>query len=232
MSSLMRLLVAVLVTWNIVLSTALASAEWPAVQTPVRARVQVVAKDIILNGVPARVIRFDVKSSVADVMEFYRAQFGTKRVENRLKDTQIIATQQGNYFLTVQLRSLLSDTVQGTLMITQMQGGGGVSGVALDTQKILPSASSVLNTMQSNDDGKQSVMVLGANNSSVQTNRDHLVGALQSRGFKVIKQEAGQLEGREETTLSLESATEQITATIVDAGRYRSVLINRVRESK
>ncbi len=210
-----------------------ASAEpWPSLRYPDSARVQTVAQDMVLNGVPARVSRFEVRGDEAEVIEFYRRQFGGRRVENRVAGNFVMASQQANYFHTVQLKTTAPGQVQGTVMTNRVQGGGGKSAVALDTEKLLPPDTAVLSQMQSVDAGKQSMLLVAANKAGLQANRDHVVRALQGRGFRVIKDDQSAAAGRPALLLTLTSNDEEAVVTVTDTGPYRSVLINRVRDAK
>src|SRR4051794_9477279 len=67
---------------------------WPTPGTPAGARLQVVADEMILNGRPCRVFRFDVQASENEVLAFYRERFHTTRaVEARVKAHRVIATR-------------------------------------------------------------------------------------------------------------------------------------------
>ncbi len=126
-----------------------------------------------------------------------------------------------------------------TNMISDLHSTAGAnSAVAINTAKLLPAESAVVSTVESNDAGKRSVMVVGVNQYSAQANRDHVVAALQDSGLRVTQE--GPLAGQDKLnavnpaaplTVTLSSATEEATLTISDAGRYRTVLIHRVREA-
>jgi hypothetical protein len=212
---------------------------WPDVPTPSGAQVQTVAGDMVLNGVRARVVRFEVNDKEANVLGFYRQQFGSQRVENAVQGHSTIATAQGQYFHTVQLQSMASGAVQGTVMTSHLpaaaagaSAGAVRSAVAIDTKKMLPLDSSVLTDMQSVDAGKRSVLLLAANAMGVRANRDHVVQAMQGRGFRVTQEQPLVRQGRESIYLTLASVVEDAMVTISDAGSYRAVLINRTSELK
>ncbi|MBC7716161.1 MAG: hypothetical protein H7143_04435 [Pseudorhodobacter sp.] len=117
-------------------------------------------------------------------------------------------------------------------MTNRVQGGGGRSAIALDSEKLLPAASAVLSQLQSNDAGKQSMLLMAANKASAKANRDHLVNALQERGFRLVKDDERTVEGRAAYALTLSSVDEEAMVTVTDAGAYRAVLINRTRDAK
>lgn len=203
--------------------------QWPSVTMPPAARVQTVASDMVLNGMPGRVIRFDVRGTEQEVLAFYREQFGPKRVENRVKGDQVIATRQGDFFHTVQLHVVDSQSLQGTVMTTMLRAPVK-SAVSLDTEKLMPASTSVVSTMQSDDAGKRSVMVVGVNRNSAGANRDHVVSSLHARGFRVLKED--RTPGSAALSLALSSPAEEAMVTISDAGPYRTILINRTKEPK
>ena len=217
---------------------------WPTLKFPDNAKVQTVADDMVLNGTRARVMRFEFRGDEADVVEFYRQQFGARRVENKVAGMLVVATQQADFFHTVQLKTLQPGKVQGTVMTNRVQGGaaghaaaggaagGGRSAVALDTEKLLPPDSAVLSQMQSVDAGKQSMLMVAANKASAQANRDHVLLALQGRGFRLVKDDQNTAAGRPAFALMLASPDEEAMVTVTDAGPYRAVLINRTRDAK
>ena len=53
---------------------------WPEVKVPPDAKMQTIASDMLLNGKPSRLARFEVRSNDAEVLAFYRTEFGAKRV--------------------------------------------------------------------------------------------------------------------------------------------------------
>ena len=71
------------------------------------------------------------------------------------------------------------------------------------------------------------------NQNSPRANRDHVLEAMLARGFRLTKEDLPATDAaRGAISLQLSSPTEEASVTISDAGRHRSVLINRVRESK
>lgn len=215
------------------LATTDARAEaWPDVKTPPNAEMQMVATDMLLNGKPCRLLRFDVHATEAEVLAFYRHEMGAKRVvENRLKNDPVIATRQGDYFVTVQLHALNPQTMQGTVMTTLLSAKPATSLVLLDTQKVFPADTQVISTVQTADAGKRSLVLIGVNFNSLRANRDHVVAALMERGFRPSKSDTA-LDDRDPTLVSmhLSSPVEEASVTISDDGARRSVVINRVRE--
>lgn len=206
---------------------------WPEVASPSGAQVHAVASDMILNGRQSKVYRFEVQGSEKEVAAFFREQFGKQVVENRLKSDFVIATRQGDYFHTVQLHAVAPQVMQGTVMTTHLSAKPVVTQITLDTSKTLPPETMVVTTMQSEDDsGKRSLMMIGVNQNSIRANRDHLLNAMQQRGFRLVREDTPPEGPERALALTLSSTTEEASVTIADAGGYRTVLINRLKESR
>src|SRR5207245_4363782 len=68
-------------------ATVVHAESWPEVKSPAGAQVQSIASDMIFNGRPARLFRFEANGGEQEVLAFFRDQFGAKKVvENRLKN--------------------------------------------------------------------------------------------------------------------------------------------------
>lgn len=82
--------------------------EWPAVPPPPRARVEWVAENAVVNGLPTRVERFESELTPAEVLTFYRtrwagARFGSPR-ETQTAGWRALSTLSGSFQLAVQVR--------------------------------------------------------------------------------------------------------------------------------
>ena len=195
---------------------------WPRLEAPPTARVSRVADDIVLNGKRSRVSRFEVHASEAEVLQFYRRRFAPGRVvENRINGSPVIATREGDHFHTVQLRAIDGGSVQATVITTALHDVPP-SAAAIDTERLLPADTAIVTTLQSDDAGRRSLLVVGLNRHSLQANREHLATALQQRGFRLI--------GGDALSFSFASPAEQAEVTLSDAGSHRSVLIHRTKE--
>ena len=82
-------------------------------------------------------------------------------------------------------------------------------------------------------DGKIGPKTLTALNAmDLQTNRDELVRGLRQRGLNLAREERAPLARGSALTLWAESAQEEATLSVIDAGEHRLVVINRVREAR
>jgi hypothetical protein len=211
---------------------ALAATPWPQWEAPAGARVQAVAPDVVLNGKRSRILRIDSGESADNVLAFYRARLGAKRVENRVHGAQVIGAREGGFFHTVQVRTNAAGRAETTVITTSLAEGLQRSAVVTDTESSLPADSTVLQTMESNDGGVRAVTVTAANGHDVKTNSDHLRRALQARGFRVSKEEAAAATARAGSTMWLSAQGEEAIVTVVDTGAHRAVTVHRTKEPK
>jgi hypothetical protein len=210
---------------------ALEATPWPQWEAPAGARVQAVAPDVVLNGKRSRILRLDSSESADNLLAFYRARFGAKRVENRVHGAQVIGAREGGFFHTVQVRTNATGRAETTVITTSLAEGLQRSAVVTDTESSLPADSTVLQTMESNDGGVRAVTVTAANGHDVRTNSDHLRRALQARGFSVSKEEAAAT-ARAGSTMWLSAQGEEAIVTVVDTGAHRAVTVHRTKEPK
>jgi hypothetical protein len=211
---------------------ALAVTPWPQWEAPAGARVQAVAPDVVLNGKRSRILRIDSSESADNLLAFYRARLGAKRVENRVHGAQVIGAREGGFFHTVQVRTNAGGRAETTVITTSLAEGLQRSVVVTDTESSLPADSTVLQTMESNDGGVRAVTVTAANGHDVKTNSDHLRRALQARGFRVVKEEAAGATARDGNSMWLSAPGEEAVVTVVDAGAHRAVTVHRTKEPK
>jgi hypothetical protein len=194
--------------------------------------VQAVAPDVVLNGKRSRILRIDSGESADNLLAFYRARLGAKRVENRVHGAQVIGAREGGFFHTVQVRTNAAGRAETTVITTSLAEGLQRSAVVTDTESSLPADSTVLQTMESNDGGVRAVTVTAANGHDVKTNSDHLRRALQARGFRVSKEEAAAATARAGSTMWLSAQGEEAIVTVVDTGAHRAVTVHRTKEPK
>jgi len=202
---------------------------WPEPELPSGGRAEVVAADTVLNGKRSRILKLSLPGTVDDALAFYRERFGKQHVVNPLRGSQVIAARQGAFFQTVQLRADASGRVDAILITTSLESGDRRSAALQETQAWLPADSAVMQSMESRDGDKRSLMLTAANTAGLDANRDALLQRLRQHGLRVVREDKASPQGHPTLTLWAEGPREEATITLVDAGRYRSVLINRVR---
>ena len=206
---------------------------WPELPLPDGAHAEMVTPDSVMNGRHSRILRARLPGSMDDALAFYREKFGRQRVENPLRDARIIATRQGSFFNTVQLRERGAGSVEATLISTMVEGPAELSRAMQDTKRLLPAESTLMNSMESRDGERRSVMLTALNSADLQTNRDELVRGLRQRGLTVSREERGVVADKGRSlTLWAAGAQEEATLSVIEGGGYSLLVINRVREIK
>lgn len=215
-------------------SASAAEPDWPELPLPEGARAETVTPDSVMNGRHSRILRARLTGSVDDALAFYREKFGRERVENPLRDARVIATRQGAFFNTVQLRERGAGQVEATLISTMVEGPAELSRAMQDTKRLLPADSTLMNSMESRDGERRSVMLTALNSADLQTNREELVRGLRQRGLTVSREESGTVVGNKGRSLTLwaGNAQEEATLTVIEGGGHSLVVVNRVREVK
>ncbi len=208
---------------------------WPDIDTPPGAQVQTIAPDVMLNGQRSRILQIDVSAGTETLAAFYRKRFGARRVENTMGDTVVIATREGGFFHTVQIRRRDAQGAQATVVSTSMAQPISRSKALQDTQSWLPADTAVVQSMESVDGGVRSVTMTAANAQSVQANRDLLLQASQQRGFRLVREEkvpAARPALSDGISLWLESPQEHAMVVVADVSERRALSIVRTREIK
>jgi hypothetical protein len=202
---------------------------WPELELPSGGRAEVVAADTVLNGKRSRILKLSLPGTLDDALAFYRERFGKQHVVNSLRGSQVIAAKQGTFFQTVQLHAGALGHVEATVITTSLDSGDSRSAALQETQRGLPADSAVMQSMESRDGDRRSLMLTAANTVGLEANRDAVLQRLREHGLRVVREDKASPQGHPTLTLWAEGPHEEATITLVDAGRYRTVLINRVR---
>jgi hypothetical protein len=207
--------------------------DWPELAAPAGATMSLVAHDIVLNGHRSRIVQVEAQGGAQELVAHYREQFGARRVENRVGDMQVIATQQGQHFHTVQVRRSGLDAAQATV-VTTLIGPKPLRSAALnDTQAWLPTETKTLQTLEADDAGARSITVTAFNQQAMHTNRGLLLQAAEQRGFRLTHEDklpAFSAGVRDGVSLWLSSKSEQAIVSVVDTGEQRAITIVRTRQ--
>jgi hypothetical protein len=203
---------------------------WPTLQSPEGTRSAIVAPDVVLNGKRSHIVRLQMKASVDDARAFYKQQFNGRFVENRWKDTWLIASQQGEFFHTLQLSAAPGGKAQALAVSTAMAGPRARSTVMADTERMLPPDSAVALSNESSDGPLRSVLMTGVNRHSVDANVDHTVEQLKARGYRVVRQDSHAVNGRPAQSVWLDGEAGSAIVSVVDVGEQRAVSIQRSKE--
>jgi hypothetical protein len=199
--------------------SARADAAWPDVAIPEGAHVASVARHSTLNGIPMQIEVFSSRISVAELLDYYRHEWGAQHVENRLRGMTIIGRAKGEFYTTVQIRPAPHGS-QGVIAVARMNA-------AVQTQNggfQLPPGSRILSDMESEDLGKISRHLVFTNTCSVDVNRDRLVELMHEKGLSLERiGKPGETDGG---ALFFKGRNKEAIAVIVQKSGQTSVVLN------
>ncbi len=162
--------------------TAAASARdmWPEVQSPPKSKMALITADTKLNGVPMRVWGFEASVGAAEVLSFYRAQWGSsaenKSIENVMGKWQVIGRRDGAYYTTVQVEPVSATRSKGYLSVSMLPS---YSKVGRGPQFPMMAGSKLVSDQESRDPGRKARTLVMTNQYSVDANlvfyRDRLI---------------------------------------------------------
>jgi hypothetical protein len=99
----------------------LAGPAWPDIPEPPRAKVEIVARDIRVNGLLSRIDHFESELSVTEVLDFYRGRWSTAASkgtrETRSGDWRAVSTLHGAFQMVVQARPKSPHGSEGMLSV-------------------------------------------------------------------------------------------------------------------
>jgi hypothetical protein len=191
-----------------------------------------IAPDMLYNGLPMQVRRFDSSENMQAILAYYRREW--KATEKRLgaieydvADWKVIAVLRERCFYTVQVqRAASGGGATGLLGVSQLQGPG----LARDAGKGFPmmSGSNVVNDMSHRDPGKPGRTILLMNAYSPATNADFYRRNLEGDGWRIIADQTVRLRGGngEAHALTLKRGLNETSMTISRSGEGSSVLVN------
>lgn len=137
------------------LSSAGAAEPWPEIPSPPKAKVQWVADNMRVNGVPTRVMQFQSQEGRNDIVEYYRAfwsgGYPTKPSVTALGASTVISQRHGPYFMTVKVEDASGGSSHGLIAVSRV-GGSKVELNAGDLP-LMPGAK-VVSVVESSDPGK------------------------------------------------------------------------------
>ncbi len=157
-------------------------AGWPELASPPHSRVEDIGQQVRLNGVPMRMQRVLSAAASEDIIEFYRKALGSRHVEETLPDGRLLAQGQGDYFITIRVKTLNPSLTETLVSVSDARAARNAAGRPLGFQ--FPSRTRLLSDMESTDAGKLSRQLVFLNDHSVDANVDLITKTLQARGYK------------------------------------------------
>ena len=201
----------------------------PEVVAPPGSRVQWVGKEMVQNGVPMSVRRFDTSMSPKQVLQYYRERWttGPRRppVENRVGGWRVIGRQVGGYYVTVQVRPGAggSEGFIGVSMLPQLKAEP-----ELDREFPRLAGTEVVSDTRSEDEGKSGQTLILRNDYSVITNAQYYREQLPARGW-ALRQDYSPAGGAEHVQY-FERSRESLHIVIAeDPAGGTGVVVNKVK---
>lgn len=168
-------------------SVTLAETPWPVLDAPPRGKVEVVAEDLRLDGVPTQIRRFQTSVGPEEVLAFYRTLWRSgkaeKAVESSAGDWQVIARKHGEYWLSVQVKALGGAPGAEGYLAAALAFPAATRAEA-EPPLPLPPQSQVLRELVSRDPGKISRMTVATNALSIDANVNWIEERLRREGFR------------------------------------------------
>ena len=162
-----------------------AAGGWPEVEIPPRTHVQTVADDMKYSGVPMRIRKFTSETSVENVLEFYRQHWTDGKVKpvlNTVGGWQVIGKQSGDYYLTVQVKSLGNGGSEGLIGITTLPSQ--TTRPSVDTAFPRPPGTEVISDIDSSDDGRVAKTLILKNDISLSSNVSYYQATLPAQDWR------------------------------------------------
>lgn len=209
--------------------------DWPRWVSPSGSTAQMLAEDMVLNGRRSRMQRLELADGMDAALKYVKQRLGPQHVVNQVQGATVVAAREGAYFHTVQLRVGSGDKVQATIMSSRVEASPGRSKVLIETERLLPMDSQVLQTMESQDDGRRSLLLSARNQLGLDANQDHLIRQLQQQhGLRPVPgPDATASQGsRNKRLIWLQSPQEDAMLSIVDSGDARLILIHRTKGNR
>lgn len=181
---MIRRLAALLLAVFVLPATALAEGNCPVLDRPA-GKLQWVAENTVVNGLPLQILRFDGKQSPQEVLAFYRQlwQRGAPPIEYTSGPWQVIAAARSECFYTVQVQAA-GGGVTGYLAASSKPAGKAVR----PADKVLPllPGSQIVNDIEHRDPGKSARTVVAASKASPGANADFYRRRLADAGWTLV----------------------------------------------
>lgn len=161
--------------------------EWPTVAPPPRAKLEWVARDAVINGLPTRVERFETELTPGEVLAHYRAQWARSAVgaprETQSGTWRGLSTLSGGFQIAVQVRPRQPSGSEGLISTAHFRD---MRREVLPAQ--LPSFADtrVTQVTESTDGPQRSQLVTLVSTQSFDLNVQRWRGEWTRRGYQVV----------------------------------------------
>lgn len=203
-----------------------ATTPWPEVPDPPKSKVEWVAKDSVINGLPSRIEKFESQLSMAEVLSHYRAFWANsptgKPRENKMGDWSTLSTLQGPFQITLQVQS---KGKQGSFGLISVANFGEANKDFYPKSMPKWSDAKVLQVMESDDGPKHSQYVVVASRESLDFNIRRSREEWQRRGFTLVRESKPDPGGEASWVASFDKAGASLDVTVARSDRYRATTV-------
>ncbi len=151
---------------------------WPDFPFPDKAKISIVAENMIVNGVSMQAWELKSKESLEETLGFYRQEWQSNDpnnpgyVEDALANWKIISHKEGDYFFTAKLEGNKAGC-RGYLGLTLLPDDDArLPKLGADFPRL--NGTTVVQDIRSTDGGKKSQTLVMFNKASVQENKEFL----------------------------------------------------------
>lgn len=169
-------------------SHAQTSTPWPEVPLPPHAKVEWVAQDMKVNGIPMRVMHFDSTASRSEIVAYYTSHWSGaypgKPSVQPLGEATVVGQVHGPYYMTVKVSDRPHDASEGLISVSQIVGSrversaGGLP--------LMPGAT-IVSVVESNDPGKRCRQLVIAQDAGVDSANSFYRAALEGAGWHLVQ---------------------------------------------
>lgn len=168
------------------------SNSWPKITLPEKTQSFPVGSEMTVNGMPMRVQGFISILKPGQLVKWFRQSLGEPLVETPNGNKLVLGRAQGDYYLTIQLEPTANST-HGFVAVTNLKATADnldQSRQSLDRwTNRMPSGSSVMNQISSEDNGKISNQLVMSNFHSESLNAERIKTLMRGDGFEFEREE-------------------------------------------
>lgn len=203
-----------------------ATTPWPEVPDPPKAKVEWVAKDSVINGLPSRIEKFESQLSMEEVLAYYRAFWANsptgKPRENKAGEWHTMSTLQGPFQISLQVQS---KGKQGSFGLISTANFGEANKDFYPKSMPKWSDAKVLQVMESDDGPKHSQYVVVASRESLDFNIQRSREEWQRRGFTLTRESKPDSANPSSWVASFDKEGAQVDVTVARSDRYRATTV-------
>ncbi len=203
-------------------------AKWPDVPAPKKARLKVVADNMVFNGVAMKsweIVSWEPRSQT---LEFYKAAWEVPVydgapgfIEYKLDGWYVISRLQEDYQITVQLDDSEAETTRGLIGISQLPANRELPAMGGGFPKI--GNMQFINDIRAVDQNKRSRTIVASTDASVKSSVKHYRRTYRRKGWEELTQNF-EYEGQENFALMFSRRGKELNLSITRKNRKTNIV--------